>query len=252
MREVTRIVVSEVAPEEMVLFGMNSRAYFRDPARTLEEAAGDGGGSKESLMGAGGTEVVVMLTPFALARVQGVLSTFVGVFAANLADGGGTAVRRWLDGLCGRSDGETEAADPDSALTPDQVEWLREEAYRTLRRAKLGSHRPGCWPTPSPARPASAGDAETRRRGDAYATLPARTCRPVRAAQRRQVPLCPVEHVRLPGRTQPVQRSLNNTGPPHVLPGTGQATAPTTSWHHPGGSLCLVSTARSTPAWLSS
>ncbi|WP_326575757.1 hypothetical protein OG889_10000 [Streptomyces sp. NBC_00481] len=136
VREVTRIVVSEVAPQEMVLFGMNSRAYFRDPAGTLKAAAGDGGGSKESMLGAGGAEVVVLLTPFALAMVQGALSSFIGAFAANLADGSGTAVRTWLGGLFGRGDGEADAETGD-ALTPDQVEWLREEAYRTLLRAEL-------------------------------------------------------------------------------------------------------------------
>ncbi|MGW0843342.1 hypothetical protein ACWD26_24980 [Streptomyces sp. NPDC002787] len=142
VRDVARAVISRVAPEELVLFGMNSRAYFRDPAGTLEKAAGDGGGSRESMIGAGGAEVVVLLTPFALAMVQGALSSFIGAFAANLADGSGTAVRRWFGGLLGRTDGAETAdgpgeADADSALTPAQVEWLREEAYRTLLRAEL-------------------------------------------------------------------------------------------------------------------
>ncbi len=140
VREVTRIVVSEVAPQEMVVFGINSRAYFRDPAGTLKAAAGDGGGSQERMMGAGGAEVVVLLTPFALAMVQGALSSFIGAFAANLADGSGTAVRTWLSGLFGRGGGDTDT-EPESALTPDQVEWLREEAYRTALRAQVEESR---------------------------------------------------------------------------------------------------------------
>jgi len=141
VREVARRVLEEVAPQELVMFGMNSRAYFRDPAGTLKDAADDSQTSSGSVLGSGAAEVAALLTPFALAMVQGALSSFVEAFAGDLAARSGTAVRTWLGALFRRS-GDTgdpapdgEEAGPDSALTPEQVEWLRAEAYRTLREA---------------------------------------------------------------------------------------------------------------------
>ncbi|MGW7254918.1 hypothetical protein [Streptomyces sp. NPDC054834] len=144
VRDVARSVVAQAAPAEMVMFGMNSRAYFQDPAGTLETATGEGGQAKESPLGAAGAgaEVVVLLTPFALAMVQGVLASLLEKYAANLADQSGAAVRRWLGSLFRRSGGAEPAADDgtgpvDSGLTPDQAEPMREEAYRMLLRYGL-------------------------------------------------------------------------------------------------------------------
>jgi hypothetical protein len=141
VREVARRVLEQVAPEELVLFGMNSRAYFRDPAETLKNAADDSPRSPGSMVGSGTAEVVMLLTPFALAMVQGALSSFVEAFTGDLAGRSGTAVRTWLSALF-RRPGDSGGLAPDgeeaglhSALTPEQVEWLRAEAYRTLREA---------------------------------------------------------------------------------------------------------------------
>lgn len=146
VREVARRVVEQVAPEELVIFGMNSRAYFQDPAGTLKDAVDDSHESRGSVLGSGAAEIVMLVTPFALAMVQGALSSFVEAFAGDLAGRSGTALRLWLSALFRRS-GETggpasggEEAGPDNALTPEQVEWLRAEAYRTLSEAGHPEH----------------------------------------------------------------------------------------------------------------
>ena len=70
--DIAHAFIAQVAPQELVVFQGISEAYLRDPDRSIEKPTG-----KEDLLGFGGGEVVVVITPVVLTILTNVLSSFI-------------------------------------------------------------------------------------------------------------------------------------------------------------------------------
>lgn len=119
VREIARVVVSRVAPEELVFFDAASEAYFRDRGRREARTGRDP-------LGFGVTEVVTLVTPVALAVSAAVADELLGRTASAVVDRGARGLR-WLRGKAGR-------AERDDA--PAQLPPAREFDQRDLKRIR--------------------------------------------------------------------------------------------------------------------
>ena len=80
--EVGRDVLSEIAPEEMPIFGAASNAYFADPAAALRQVP-----SRDNVLGFGVEAVAVVVTPVVLLALSEVLQFLTRVAAKAVEDG---------------------------------------------------------------------------------------------------------------------------------------------------------------------
>lgn len=78
IRDITREVLAQIAPQELPLLRHISEAYFKDPDKTLKGQA-----SKDEMLGFGVPEGVVFITPIVLAVVTDVLK-YIGEHVLNL------------------------------------------------------------------------------------------------------------------------------------------------------------------------
>ncbi|AIR96657.1 hypothetical protein [Streptomyces glaucescens] len=117
IREVARDVIERAAPGELAVFRRRSRAYFRDPDGELKAARRSlDGKARDELLGSGAGEVIVVVAPFVLAIVQGVLTSLAQDLAASAVDRSQEAVRRLLRRVL-RRPGPT--ADGTPAVAPE-------------------------------------------------------------------------------------------------------------------------------------
>lgn len=147
VRAVARAVVERTAPQELVLFAAESRAYFRDPEKALKAARARAEAAPEDArFGFGSGELIVMATPFALAVADAVLNALTARLTEAVGERAGAALRSLLrrlrgtgapdpaaSGEPGPGEGATDgtaAATPDAqALTPELRDFLRRRAY---------------------------------------------------------------------------------------------------------------------------
>jgi hypothetical protein len=120
-------LVSEIAPQEMPLFGATSAAYFRNPRRALR-----GHLAKDEMLGFGGGENATFLTPIIL-----IAATQIAELAAPTEQ---EAPKRGLSGLFGgfgnkakKPAGTVEGA----RLRPEQLPQARELAVKILRESNV-------------------------------------------------------------------------------------------------------------------
>ncbi|MFH0179102.1 hypothetical protein ACIA6D_10700 [Streptomyces cacaoi] len=99
MRDIGRMVIERVAPQELVIFHPESRAYFKDPQAALEAARKRASAKpKDREAGYGAAELMDVLTPFALAVAGAVVEPLVVRIAQSATlrtrEAAQTAVRR--------------------------------------------------------------------------------------------------------------------------------------------------------------
>jgi hypothetical protein len=70
--EISQDIISQIAPEELPLFKANSQAYFQNPDKALKGQTG-----KNDMLGFGGEEVVIFLTPIVLATLTDIVNFIV-------------------------------------------------------------------------------------------------------------------------------------------------------------------------------
>jgi hypothetical protein len=78
--ELSRLIISQIAPRELPIFGPVSRAWFANPKSTRLRANGD------EALGFGLADAVPLLTPFVLAVVTKVASDLVDSLSSALVD----------------------------------------------------------------------------------------------------------------------------------------------------------------------
>jgi hypothetical protein len=114
-RDLARLVVSQVAPEELPVFGVIADASLADPGRML--------GSRDDVrerLGFGVGEAVALITPFAIL----VANEVVGYLTKCALDAGRTAVGR-LFARKSKRPGQPVDQDPPLHLRDDQLRELR-------------------------------------------------------------------------------------------------------------------------------
>ncbi|MGW5611879.1 hypothetical protein ACWEWI_38690 [Streptomyces sp. NPDC003753] len=152
IRDVARDVLERAAPGELAVFRRRSKAYFRDPEGEIKAARKSLDGKvKDELLGFGAGEVVVVISPFVLAIVQGVLTSLAQDLATSITDRSQEAVRRLLRRVLRRpepaADGTpavTEAPAPDETsggadAAPAGHRILTEEQLAYIHRSALSA-----------------------------------------------------------------------------------------------------------------
>lgn len=129
-------MVAAAAPEELPAFGAVSRAY-----RAGQYAAGRGG-SADSPLGFGPGEVVLLVTPVALAAASRALQDVIDAAVGPAADRGAAAFSRAARRLlCGASGPAARSGEAALVLTAEQRQRVRRIVEDTAVRAGVDHAR---------------------------------------------------------------------------------------------------------------
>lgn len=126
--EVARIVVREIAPQEMPLYRAHTELYFKDPAKALSTAR-----SGDQLLGFGAGVELTLFTPVVLA----VLSQVTRFLASEVLKSTGPLLQDQVKLLFSRFRTAEPQSDDPPPLTPKQLAEIRGIAYETARRLRL-------------------------------------------------------------------------------------------------------------------
>lgn len=135
--EISRDLITQLAPEELPLFRATSQAFQQDAKCVL--ASQDG---REEMLGFGLGDAVALLTPAVLAVVSGVV-TFLLAEVAKATNAASASliqetVRRLFKST--RSPAQTSTT-PLSTLTTEQLAQVRSIALKQARQMKLSETR---------------------------------------------------------------------------------------------------------------
>jgi hypothetical protein len=116
-------VVTEIAPQELTMFRMQSEAYFRDPEEALKPQTG-----KDDMLGFGIGDAASFMTPAVLAATTIVFNFVVAAVTESTQEEAkdfiGEAVQSMFKKL--RPDEKKEGKEEALALTPEQLKKIRE------------------------------------------------------------------------------------------------------------------------------
>jgi hypothetical protein len=133
--DISRDVVAAVAPEEMPLFRPVTMAYFEDPAKLSQRLGGD------DMLGFGGAEAIVFLTPVALTVMTEVVAYLRAELARSLKHEASGAVDDVVRSLFHRFRGPR--ADQAVSLTEEQLADVRRITFEKARQLHVGEARAG-------------------------------------------------------------------------------------------------------------
>jgi hypothetical protein len=137
--EVTRDVITQMAPQEVPLVRATSEAYFKNPEKVLATHTG-----KDEMLGFGTGEVVTLLTPVVLAVTTEVV-TFLGEeIKKSVKDEGASFVNVSVKALFKKFRPAEKPEKPEKPekqtpppLTGEQLARVREIALKKARQLKL-------------------------------------------------------------------------------------------------------------------
>jgi hypothetical protein len=127
--DVAREVITQMAPEELPLFRSTSTAYFQNPERVVKEEQ-----NQDELLGFGGGEVVVLLTPYVLQIMTEVVKFVAGEVQKSLAVESASLISEIVKKLFKRVRPEENDLVP---LTAAQLAQVRAVAYEKACQLKL-------------------------------------------------------------------------------------------------------------------
>lgn len=132
--DVARVIVARVAPAELPVFRVVSKAYFADPARAL------GGVGSSGPLGLGATDAVMLLSPVTLAVATEVTRYLLSQIVIPAAVRGGAAATRAVRRIFGVGSGAREpviAAESAMELTDAQWTHVRQIVVEVVGRCAL-------------------------------------------------------------------------------------------------------------------
>lgn len=129
--ELSRDLISEVAPQELPLFRATSAAYFKNPDRVLTTQAG-----KDDLLGFGTGEAMMLLTPVALAVSTEVVKFLVEEVKKSTREESKILISETVKAFFKRFRKEKEE-NKMPTLSPEQLAQVQEIAIKEARRLKL-------------------------------------------------------------------------------------------------------------------
>jgi len=135
--DLTRDIVAQTAPQELPLFRTMSAAYFKNPDKVLK-----GQPEKDEMLGFGGAEAVIMLTPSILA----IMSQVVQFVTAEVQKSVATNSAALIDNLVSKMFKKFRPAEKQDqenlpALTTEQLTRVRNLAYQEARKLALSEAR---------------------------------------------------------------------------------------------------------------
>jgi hypothetical protein len=138
--EVSRQLVQEIAPEEILIFRAVSEAYMKDPSKVESQ------GGKDEMLGFGVGEAVVYLTPYILATTGAVVQFLVvEVQKALKTESSGfiSDVVKKMFKLVHKDGQPKQEGSAEVVLTPEQLARVREIAFEQARQLKVSETKAG-------------------------------------------------------------------------------------------------------------
>ncbi|GAC1399258.1 MAG: hypothetical protein NVS4B12_13220 [Ktedonobacteraceae bacterium] len=131
--DVARDIVAQTAPEELLLFRVTSAEYFKNPEKALKQHTG-----KDEMLGFGGGDVVILLTPMVLTVMTEVFTFAVATVKESLVKGSADLLNESAKKLFKRfrTEGKNEADTP-TPFTLHQISRVHTLAYEKFLQLKL-------------------------------------------------------------------------------------------------------------------
>lgn len=132
--DVARDQVTQVAPQEEMIFGMISEAYFQDPEGSFKLRGG-----RDEMLGFGMEDGVVLLTPVVLTVTKEVISFIAGEVVKSIHTQSAPVINELVKKMFKKFRREEEATGekPPPPLTGEQISRVRELALEKGRQLRL-------------------------------------------------------------------------------------------------------------------
>jgi hypothetical protein len=127
--EITRGILSEIAPEEMPVFAAASRTYLADPKAALRQLE-----SKDNVLGFGVEDVAGMVTPAALLATSETLDFLMHVAKKGVEDGLTGEISQIVKAMFARFRSSRDAPSP---LTREHIDLIHRNVLAAARRQHL-------------------------------------------------------------------------------------------------------------------
>src|SRR5262245_16975967 len=134
MRDVSRDLVTTIAPQELPLFRASSEVFFQNPDELLSDRK-----PKDDMLGFGTGEAVVIITPAILAVSQQVVLFVMEQVKKSTQEQSSKLIDETVKKMFKKFRSE-EKTEPEP-LTADQLAHVREIALKKARQLKLSENR---------------------------------------------------------------------------------------------------------------
>jgi hypothetical protein len=129
--EVSKDLITQLAPQEKALFQPISEAYFKNPEKTLSENK-----AKDEMLGFGAAEAVTLLTPVILAVSGDVIKFLIAEAQKAVQSESTDLINETVKGWFGKFHAKEDKKSP-PPLTPDQLEQVRKVAMKKAKQLSL-------------------------------------------------------------------------------------------------------------------
>ena len=129
--DISRDVLSEVAPQEMPLFRAASQTYFRNPSASLTQKSGD------DMLGFGAGEAVTLLTPYLLPATAEVIKFLAEEVKKAVSEEGASLIGEKVKSLFKKYRNPDESKNKVPPLTVEQLAQVQAIAMKEARRLRL-------------------------------------------------------------------------------------------------------------------
>lgn len=130
--EISRNLISEVAPQELPLFRATSEAYFKNPDKVLTAKSGN-----DDILGFGTGEAMILLTPVALAITTKVINFLIEEVKRSAKEESANLVSETVKAFFKKFRQEKEEGNKIPPLSSEQLTRVQEIAIKEARRLKL-------------------------------------------------------------------------------------------------------------------
>lgn len=130
--DISRDVLSEVAPQEMPLFRAASQAYFKNPNTTPTQKTGD-----DDMLGFGAGEAVTLLTPYLLPATAEVIKFLAEEVKKAVSEEGASLIGEKVKSLFKKYRNPDESKNKVPPLTAEQLAQVQAIAMKEARRLRL-------------------------------------------------------------------------------------------------------------------
>lgn len=127
----SRDLVGNIAPDELLLFEPLVAAYQRDPDGMQDN------GKRDDMLGFGTGEIAVLLTPVVLTIMHSVLPLLIEVVQKTVKEHGSTALAEAIKSLFTHYRSITSSKSLPPPLTADQLRQVRHTAMQKARQRGL-------------------------------------------------------------------------------------------------------------------
>lgn len=118
-----RDLITQIAPQEIPIFRMNSEAYFKDPQKALSVQNG-----KDETLGFGGGEIAFFLTPIVLAVTNEIVKFLIEEIKKSVKTESASIINETVKKLFKKFYAIDKKNTP-QPLTPGQIEHIRKLSF---------------------------------------------------------------------------------------------------------------------------